>query len=99
VQVTLEYSEKYRKTFPDDSENKILNSIEDEIIKFLKKTNTVHHIGHVTNIGYRDILFYIDKPNIDNKELINLLDKIQAIRHLNFSIDIDNDWNFVSAFI
>jgi hypothetical protein len=30
VQVTLEYSEKYRKTFPDDSENKILNSIEDE---------------------------------------------------------------------
>ncbi len=99
IQITLQYSETNENSFPDDAEGEILNTIEDDFLKFLRKTNTVHHLGHVTNRGYRDILFYSDKLTIPHEELIAYLDKVQEIRRLNFSVEKDESWNFVSAFI
>ena len=95
VIVELEVIDKNGNGHPVDSEALKLNQIEEEINTFLKKTQTVHFVGRVTRNGFRDLLFYIDKPTINQQQLSDFCDPIMKERGINFGIQIDPKWKGV----
>ena len=47
---------------------------------FLKSKHTVHFLGRVTRNGYRDLLYYIDKPNFIQDEVNIFCDNVMKER-------------------
>jgi len=99
VLVELELIDKNNNGHPVDTEAIKLNKVEDEITEFLKKEHTVHLIGRVTRNGFRDTIYYIDKPKLKQEEVKEFCDSIMKERGINLSIQNDPTWNYVSGFI
>lgn len=59
----------------------------------------VHFIGRLTRNGFRDIFYYLDKPNFDQNKTKIFFDEIYAIRAVNFYLDEDSKWDKVAEFI
>ena len=99
IQITLEYKDKNENGLPSESEADILNKIEDDMEAFIKQSHQTHFIGRVTKRDFRDILYYVDLPNFDEKSTREFLDRMNDIRKLNFSIEKDETWSFVSGLL
>ncbi|MBI1307592.1 MAG: DUF695 domain-containing protein [Bacteroidetes bacterium] len=99
MQITLEYQNKNESGLPDDTEAIVLNDMEEELEAFIKQHHQTHYIGRVTRRDYRDIIFYVDKPNFEENSTADFLDRMNDIRHLNFRIDRDENWHFVSGLL
>ena len=97
--ILIDVLEQNENGHPTDEEAALLNSIEERITEFLKKTQVVHYIGRITRKSERDIIYYIDKPNFNNEELKIFFDSINAIRPLNLNIEKDESWNNISGFM
>jgi hypothetical protein len=95
VLVELEVIDKNENGHPIDSEGAKLNAIEDKVDAFLKKNQTVHFVARVTRNGFRDLLYYIDKPAINQQQLAFFCDEIMKERGINFSIQKDPEWKAV----
>ena len=99
AQLLIELKDKNENGHPTDQEAVILNELEDRIQSFLKKNHQVHFIGRVTRKDFRDLLFYIDQPRLDQAETKAFFDEINSIRAVNFNLDNDPEWKFVSGLI
>ena len=99
AQVLIEFKDKNENGHPTDEEANVLNDLEDRFEKFLKRKHTVHFIGRVTRSDFRDLLFYINHPIFDPEETKQFMDEINAVRSINFSLDKDETWDFVSDLI
>ncbi len=97
VQVLIEYQLKHETGLPTDEEASVLNEIEDEIVDFLKVNHQVHFIARLTRKDYRDLLYYIDQPGFDQKKSNEFFEKINLKRKLNFNLEKDEEWRFVSG--
>ncbi|MFA0961657.1 DUF695 domain-containing protein [Roseivirga sp. BDSF3-8] len=99
AQFLLEFKDKNENGHPTDQEAEVLNKLEDKIENFLKVKHKVHFIGRVTRKDFRDLIFYIDQPRLDQDETKSFFDQINAIRGVNFNLDKDPEWKFVSGLI
>ncbi|TNE79750.1 MAG: DUF695 domain-containing protein [Bacteroidetes bacterium] len=99
AQLLLEFKDKNENGHPTDQEAEVLNELEDKIDNFLKDKHKVHFIGRVTRKDFRDLIYYIDQPRLDQDETKNFFDEISSIRGVNFNLDKDPEWNFVSGLI
>ena len=97
--ILLEFKFMNENRHPTDQESEVLNKIEDKIENFLKKKHKVHFIGRVTRKNYRDLIYYIDSPKLGQDETNKFFDEINLIRRVNFDIDRDPEWKFVSGLI
>ena len=99
VLLTVEYEEKNDDGLPTDKEAEVLNNIEDKIESYVNQKHKVHFIGRVTRKDFRDVIFYIDFPSFNQQETNQFMDEINAIRRINFRLDKDPEWNFVSGLL
>ena len=99
AQLLLEFKDKNENGHPTDKEAEILNELEDKIESFLKRNHKVHFIGRITRKDFRDLIYYIDEPRLDQEETKTFFDEINSLRGVNFNLDKDPDWNFVSGLI
>jgi hypothetical protein len=99
IQITLEYREKNENGLPGDSEGLLLNEMEDRLEEFIKKSHQTHFVARVTRRDFRDIFYYVDHPHFDERETGEFLDEMNNLRNLNFRIDRDETWSFVSGLI
>ena len=97
AQLLLEYKDKNENGHPTDQEAEVLNEIEDKIENFLKEKHKVHFIGRVTRKDFRDLIYYIDQPRLDPEGTKIFFDEISSIRGVNFNLDEDPEWKFVSG--
>jgi hypothetical protein len=97
--VLMEIGGKNENGHPTNEEAELLNSLEDKITEFLGRTQIVHRIGRVTRNGERDIIYYIDKPNLDQNKVKEFFDSINSIRPMNLTIEKDEKWANVAAFL
>ncbi len=99
AQLLLEFKDKNENGHPTDQESEVLNELEDKIENFLKDKRKVHFIGRVTRKDFRDLIYYMDQPRLDQDETARFFDKINSIRRVNFNLDKDPEWKFVSGLI
>jgi len=99
VLIELEVLNPNENGHPIDEESAILNSIEERLTTFLSRINTVHHIGRVTRKNMRDVLYYIDNPKLDQREVNELCDDIMKERGINLTIQYDPTWKLVGGFV
>lgn len=97
--ILIEIGEQNENGHPTEEEAALLNSLEEQITAFLRKSQVVHQVGRVTRKGKRDIIYYIDKPNFNNTVLKEFFDAINLIRPLNLTVEKDSTWTNVAAFI
>lgn len=99
AQVLFEILDKNENGHPTNEEAEVLNELEDKVEAFLKENHVVHFIGRLTRNGFRDIFYYLDKPNFDQNKTKIFFDEISAIRAVNFYLDEDSKWDKVAEFI
>ena len=99
AQLLIEFKDKNEKGHPTEKEAETLNELENKIGKFLRKKHTVHFIGRVTRKGFRDLIYYLDQPKLDQTETNIFFDEINSIRAVNFHLDKDEDWKIVAEFL
>ena len=99
VLVELEIVDKNDNGHPVDKDAEKLAKLEDEILDFLKQKHTVHFLGRVTRNGFRDLLYYVDKPKFEQAEVNAFCDNIMKERGINFGMEKDPTWTAVSGFI
>jgi len=99
VLVELEIIDKNNNGHPIDTDAEMLARLEDEILKFLQQKHTVHFLGRVTRNGFRDLLYYFDKPKFEQAEVDAFCDNVMKERGINFSMKKDPNWTAVSGFI
>ena len=99
VLVELEIIDKNDNGHPADKDFEMLAKLEEEILSFLKQKHTVHFLGRVTRNGFRDLLYYVDKPQIEQAEVNAFCDNIMKERGINFGMEKDPNWTAVSGFI
>ncbi len=99
AQVLFEISDKNENGHPTNEEAEVLNELEDKVEAFFKENHVVHFIGRLTRNGFRDIFYYLDKPNFDQNKTKIFFDEISAIRAVNFYLDEDSEWDKVAEFI
>jgi hypothetical protein len=99
VLIELEIIDKNENGHPINTEAEKLVKLEDDILNFLKQKHTVHFIGRVTRNGFRDLLYFIDIPKFEEKEVNIFCDDIMKDRAINFGIEKDPKWTSVSGFI
>ena len=99
VLVELEIIDKNDNGHPIDIDAEKLVRLEGEILKFLQLKHTVHFLGRVTRNGFRDLLYYIDKPKFEQAEVNEFCDNIMKERGINFGMEKDPQWTAVSGFI
>jgi len=99
VLIELEIIDKNDNGHPADKDAEKLAKLEEEILSFLKQKHTVHFLGRVTRNGFRDLLYYIDKPKIEQAEVNTFCDNIMKERAINFGMEKDPNWTAVSGFI
>ena len=99
VLIELEIIEKNDNGHPVDTDAEKLAILEDDILTFLKQKHTVHFLGRVTRNGFRDLLYYIDKPKFEQSEVNAFCDNIMKERGINLSMEKDPNWTAVSGFI
>ena len=99
VLIELEIVEKNDNGHPVDTEAEKLAKLEEDILTFLKSKHTVHFLGRVTRNGFRDLLYYIDKPNFIQDEVNTFCDNVMKERPINFGMENDPKWSAVSGFI
>ena len=95
----IEFKDKNESGHPTDQEAEILNELEDKIEKFLKRQHKVHFIGRVTRKDFRNLFYYIDQPRLIQEETNKFFDEISSVRAINFNLDNDPEWEFVSGLI
>jgi Family of unknown function (DUF695) len=95
VLIELEVIDKNENGHPIDSEAAKLNAIEDKVDAFLKKNQTAHFVARVTRNGFRDLLYYIDKPAINQQQLAFFCDEVMKERAINLTIQKDPEWKAV----
>lgn len=99
VLVELEIIDKNDNGHPMDTEAEKLIKLEEEVLEFIKQKHTVHFLGRVTRNGFRDLLYYIDTPKLEQTEVNVFCDKVMKERGINFGMEKDPKWTAVSAFI
>ena len=99
TEVIMKIHDKNENGHPTNEEAEVLNDLENRITNFLKLTQTVHTLGRVTRNGERDIIYYIDQPNLDESKVKEFFDSINAIRSVNLTLKKDEHWANVGAFI
>ena len=99
VLVELEIVDKNDNGHPVDTDAERLAELEDEILNFLKQKHTVHFLGRVTRNGFRDLLYYVDKPKFEQTEVNAFCDGVMNERRINLTMEKDPNWTAVSGFI
>ncbi|MGM0479835.1 MAG: DUF695 domain-containing protein [Bacteroidota bacterium] len=99
AQLVIEFKDKNENGHPTDQEAEVLNELEDKIEGFLKEKHKVHFIGRVTRKDFRDLIYYIDQPRLDQERTRVFFDDISSIRGVNFDLDEDPEWKLVSGLI
>lgn len=99
AQLLLEFKDKDESGYPTDQEAEVLNELEDKIENFLQEKHKVHFIGRITRKDFRDLIYYIDQPRLDQDGTKKFFDEISLIRGVNFDLDKDPEWKFVSGLI
>lgn len=99
AQVLFEIQDKNENGHPTSEEAEVLNDLEDKVDAFFKENHVAHFIGRLTRNGFRDIFYYLDRPNFDQEKTKIFFDEICAIRPIDFYLEEDKKWNKVSAFI
>jgi hypothetical protein len=99
AQVLFEILDKNENGHPTEEEAEILNELEDKVEAFFKENHVVHSIGRLTRNGFRDVFYYLSKPNFSEIETKIFFDQISAIRPVNFYLDEDTKWDKVAEFI
>lgn len=99
VQLTIEFQNTNENGMPNDMESEILDDIEAKIEGFIAAKHKMHFIGRVTRKSFRDVIFYVDSPNFGEAYTNEILDGINKIRRINFSVENDPNWNFVSGLL
>jgi hypothetical protein len=95
VLVELEVIVKNENGHPIDEEALKLNELEEKVNAFLKQSQTVHFVARITRNGFRDLLFYIDKPTITQQQLSAFCDEVMNERGINLGIQEDPKWKAV----
>lgn len=99
AQLLLEFKDMNINGHPTNNEAKVLNGLENKIERFLQKNHQLHYIGRVTRKNFRDLIYYIDQPRLDQEETKIFFDEINSVRGVNFKLDNDPKWEFVSGLI
>jgi hypothetical protein len=99
AQILIETGENDENGYPSANEAELLNMLEDWIEAFFKENHVTHFIGRLTRKGYRDIFYYLDRPNFDQYKTKKFFDEISAIRGINFYLKEDEKWDNVAQFI
>jgi len=99
AQLLIELEYKNVNGHPTDQEAEVLNWIEDETEGFLRRHVLVHFIGRITRKDFREVIWYVDKSDLDQNEVATFFDEINRIRRVNFSLDEDADWKIVAGLI
>lgn len=99
VLVELEIIDKNNNGHPIDTDADKLVRLEDQILKFLQEKQTVHFLGRVTRNGFRDLLYYIDTPKLEQAEVNAFCDNIMKERGIYFGMEKDPKWTAVSGFL
>lgn len=99
VLVELEIVDKNDNGHPVDIDAEKLAKLEGEILEFLRQKHTVHFLGRVTRNGFRDLLYYVDKPKFEQVEVNSFCDNVMKERGINFGMEKDPNWTAVSGFI
>jgi len=82
VLVELEVINKNDNGHPINEEALRLTQLEDKIKIFLGQTQTVHFVARITRNGFRNLLFYIDKPTISQEQLTTFCDEVMKEKKL-----------------
>lgn len=100
-QVLVELEAIYidEKGFATEADASRLNEVERDVLDFLRSRNTVHLVGRVNRKQFRDLLIYIDEPQMSQDEVNEMCDEIMKERGINFSIEKDDEWNAVGGFL
>lgn len=99
VLVELEAIYTDESGFATEIDAKRLDQVERDVLDFLKSRNTVHLVGRVNRKYFRDLLIYIDEPQMSQEEVDEMCNEIMTERGINFSIEKDEEWNAVGGFL
>lgn len=99
VMVELESIYTDEEGYATEADAMRLDAVEKDVLDFLRSKNTVHLVGRVNRKSFRDLLIYIDEPQMTQEEVNELCDEIMTERGINFSIEKDEEWNAVGGFL
>jgi len=101
LKITMELDKKNCNPngLPMDSESKLVNQIEDELVEKMLKISPIHNVGHLFNSNQLDIYLYIrDKKKIDTwLQLERKKENVQ--RSFSYEINKDRNWSLIENFM
>ena len=95
VLIEIEVTDKNENGHPTGTEAEKLNKIEQDIEKILKQRQTVHFVARIIRNGFRDLIYYIDQPNLKQNDVNVFCDNIMKERGINFTMQEDPTWKAV----
>jgi hypothetical protein len=96
--VTVETKDKNEEGHPVDTEALLFNNLEDSLIeKFVIKTPFCF-IGRTTRDGYRELMFFVVDKEKATLVMNEFIKQDQFKRKIEFSVNLDTEWESVSGF-
>jgi hypothetical protein len=99
ISIGLNLDSLFENGLPKDSESKIANKLEDDLLAEIKKLATAHYVGHLFNDTFLGVYIYLDDPEKVNKYLQTQINKEELIRGFGYEINNDPTWTTVNGFM
>ncbi len=98
INIALKIENCTENTLPIESESKIANKLEDELLKEIQKIEIAHYIGHIYNDNFLDCFIYLNNPEEVNKYLQTQVNKEGLLRGFGYKIKQDPTWEKVETY-
>ena len=97
LEITIAYNldSCFINGLPLNSESKIANKLEDDLLFGIKNKANTHYIGHTCGDTFQDVYIYLDDPKLVHEFLQNQIDKPGLTRGFRYEIKEDKDWETV----
>ena len=99
IAIGLNLDSLFENGLPKDSESKVANKLEDDLLAEVKKLSTAHYVGHLFNDTFLDIYIYLDDPEKVHNYLQTQINKEGLIRGFGYEINKDPSWATVKEFM
>ena len=92
LSIYVEIIQQNKNGHPTDQEAEVQNNIENLIFESLRKQCIAHYIGRSTFKGYRELWFFIDKPDKAKSILEDIIEKPKYGNKILYQIEEDPNW-------
>ena len=99
IAIGLNTDSLFENGLPKDSESKIANKLEDDLLAEVKKLSTAHYVGHLFNDTFLDVYIYLDDPEKVHKYLQTQINKEGLVRGFGYEINSDPTWTTVKEYM